>query len=72
MIKLSPGWAGFLKGAFLAIASALAAYLADPANLTILSGTLAVVVAGISSAIESALKAKSGGTTALFGLAKIA
>ena len=72
MITLTPGWAGFIKGLGGAIVFLVVAYLADAAHLTgILNPTMAFTVAGLFSGIESSMKAKTGGTTALFGAAKV-
>lgn len=71
-MNLNPSVAGFIKGVLGVVVLALVSYLADAAHLTgLLSPTLAVMAAGLFSAIESGLKAKSGGTTALFGAAKL-
>ena len=71
-MKISPTVAGFIKGILGVVVIALVSYLTDAANLTgILGPTLAVIAAGLFSAIESGLKAKSGGSTALFGAAHI-
>lgn len=51
--------------------AAVVAYFADPSHLTFLSGSVAIVVASILSAVESSLKASSDGSKALFGVAKI-
>ena len=72
MVSLSPAWSGFLKGIVLAAIGAVVLFLADSANLTgVLSPTLAVLVASIFSAIESSMKASSGGTVGLFGAVNI-
>ena len=72
MITLSPGVAGFIKGLLMVVVLAVVSYLADAAHLSgVLNPTLATIAAGIFSAVESSLKSGSGGTTALFGAAKI-
>lgn len=67
-MNLSPAQAGFLKGLVLAVIAAVCMYLENSANLTgIVNPTLAVIIASVASAVESSMKASSGGTTALFG-----
>lgn len=73
MITLNPFWAGLVKGVLGVVVLAVVSYLGDVSHLTGLGnlGT-ATVIAGLFSGIESLLKAKSGGTTALFGAVKVA
>lgn len=68
-MELSPAVNGFLKGLVVAVLGAAAAYLSDPAHLTIFSGTLALIIAGIASAVESAIKDASG--RGLFGATRV-
>jgi len=71
-MNMSPAVAGFIKGLLGVMVLVIVSYLADAANLTgLLNPTIATIVAGAFSALESSLKAQSGGTTALFGFAKI-
>lgn len=72
MFQLSPAWAGFVKGIGMVIVMAVAAYLSDAAHFTgILTPTLATLAASVFSAIESSMKAKSGGSQGLFGTVTI-
>lgn len=72
MIKLSPAVAGFAKGLGIAVLLAVVSYFGDAAHLGgVVSPTLAVLIASIASAVESSLKASSGGTSALFGAVRI-
>jgi len=70
-MTISPALAGALKGVSMVVLAAVAAYFSDPSHLTFLSGSIAVIVAALFSALESHLKAQSGGTTALFGAVKV-
>lgn len=71
-MKLTPSFAGFIKGILGVVVLCVVTYLADAAHLNgILNPTLSVMAAALFSAIESGLKASSGGTTALFGAARI-
>ena len=71
-ITVSPAIAGFVKGLALAAIGAIVLYLANAANLTgVVSPTLAVLIAAIFSAIESSMKASSGGSTGLLGAVNI-
>ena len=71
-MTLSPAIAGFIKGLLMVIVLAVVSYLGDSAHLSgILSPALATIAAGLFSAIESSLKASSGGSTALFGAVKL-
>lgn len=71
-MTMSPAVAGFIKGVGLVVVVAVVSYLADAAHLTgVLNPTLATIAAGVFSAIESSLKASSGGTTALFGAVRL-
>ena len=68
MLNLSPAVAGFIKGIVLAIVFAAASYLENSVNLNgVVNPTLALIIASLASAVESSMKASSGGTTALFG-----
>lgn len=64
----NPKLAGFLRAIAYVVVAAVTAYLADPANLTFLSGSTALVVAGIFAVLDHAVQASNG--TALFGLVK--
>lgn len=71
-MKISTSFAGFIKGLLIVITFAIASYLSDAAHLSgIVSPTIGIVIAGFFSMIESDLKAKSNGTTALFGSVKL-
>ena len=71
-MNLSPAWAGFIKGLLIVVIAAVATFFADSANLSgIVGPSIAAVVAAVASAVESSMKAKSGGTTALFGAAHL-
>lgn len=71
-MKLSPGIAGFIKNIVMLVIFTIVAYLGDSAHLAgVLSPSLALIVASLFSGLESSMKAKSGGTTALFGAARI-
>jgi hypothetical protein len=68
MPTISPALGGFIKGLLGVVVLVVVSYLANAANLNgLLNPSLAVLVAAIFSAVESQLKANSGGTTALFG-----
>lgn len=72
MIQLTPSIAGFIKGLLIVVVLAGVSYCADAAHLSgVLNPVIATFAASIFSAIESSLKASSGGQTALFGAAKI-
>lgn len=72
MITVSPGMAGFVKGLLGVVVLVVVSYLANAANLTgILNPTLSIIIAGLFSGIESSLKAKANGSTALFGAVKL-
>lgn len=69
---MTPAIAGFLKGIILVVVLSLSSFLASEANLQgIMNPVLATLIASIFSAIESHLKSKSNGTTALFGAVKL-
>lgn len=71
-MKISPSVAGFIKGIGIAVILAVVTYLGDSSHLgTVVSPSIAVLVAAVASAIESSLKASSGGTSALFGAVKL-
>lgn len=71
-MTITPGVAGFVKGLLTVILAVVVSYLADAANLQgLLNPALATVVAGVFAAIESSLKAKSGGEKGLFGAVRI-
>lgn len=64
----NPKLAGFLRGIAYVVVMAVVAYLADPTNLTWLSGGAGTLVAAIFAAIDSQLQADGHG--ALFGAVK--
>lgn len=67
-MKISPATAGFIKNIVMVIIFAVVAYLGDAVHLTgILSPSLALIVASLFSGLESKMKAKDDGKTALFG-----
>ena len=71
-MNISPAFAGFLKGIVLAIVFAITSFLENQANLSgVVNPSIALVVAALASGLESHLKAQSGGTTALFGAARV-
>ncbi len=68
-MTLTPAQNGFLKGIILAVLSAVTAYLADPAHLTIVSGGAALIISALASSFESYLKDKTG--NGLFGAVRV-
>lgn len=66
-MTLSPAQLGFIRGVGYAVLAAVVTYLADPAHLTFLNGSLGLVVAGVAQALEQAIEAKTG--SSLFGAA---
>ena len=71
-MKITPAFAGFVKGLLIVVVLAVVSFMGDQANLTgIMSPVLATLVASIFSSVESSMKAKSGGNTALFGAVTI-
>ncbi len=61
----NPKLAGFLRGIAYVVVMAVVAYLADPTNLTWLSGGAGTLVAAIFAAVDHQLQSNGGG--ALFG-----
>lgn len=71
-MTINPATAGFVKGLLLVVILTVSSYLADSAHLTgVLNPVLATVVASAFSALESHLKAVSGGSKALFGAVSV-
>ena len=71
-MKISPATAGFVKGLLIAVVLAVVTFVGNTANLEgLVTPAIATVIAAMASAIESSLKAKSGGSTALFGAVKV-
>lgn len=70
-IQISPALAGFIKGLMLTIVLAVVSFIGDANNLGMLSPAVAALVASIASAIESSMKSKDEGNTALFGAVSV-
>ena len=71
-MNVSPALAGFVKGLGTVVVFAVVGYLANSANLDgVVSTSLATILAGIFSQIETVLKARSNGEKGLFGAVKI-
>lgn len=72
MLTLNSFWAGTLKGLLTVILGAIVLYFSDASHLTgIVSPSLALIIAGIFSGIESNMKENSDGTKGIFGAVKI-
>lgn len=71
-MTLTSAQAGFIKGLALTLIFAAVTFFGDAQNLQgIMSPGLAALVAALASSLESHLKAKSDGTVALLGAARI-
>lgn len=69
-MKTSTALNGFLKGLLIVLAAAGMSYIGDAANLAPLVGTtLATVIAGVVSALESEVRKETG--RGLFGATKV-
>lgn len=71
-MTISPATSGFIKGLLMVVVLSVVSYLADAAHFGgILSPAIATIAAAVFSAVESDLKANSGGNLGLFGAARI-
>jgi hypothetical protein len=70
MIKLSPGWLGFIRGIGVVALTAVLAYVGDATHLGFLNSPIAALISAAALALEQSIEGRTG--SALFGAVRSA